>query len=56
VAGLRERGYGGGYTAVKRAVRRIGPDPVTPFDVRFETPPGEQLGDLTETEATIFGI
>ena len=39
---LRERGYAGGYTAVKRAVRDIRPDPVTPFEVRFETPPGEQ--------------
>jgi transposase len=39
---LRERGYAGGYTAVKRAVRNIRPDPVAPFEVRFETPPGEQ--------------
>src|SRR5215212_8842141 len=39
---LRERGYLGGYTAVKRAVRDIRPDPVMPFEVRFETPPGEQ--------------
>ena len=39
---LRERGYAGGYTAVKRAVCDIRPDPVTPFEVRFETPPGEQ--------------
>jgi transposase len=39
---MRERGYAGGYTAVKRAVRDIRPDPVTPFEVRFETPPGEQ--------------
>src|SRR5271166_4174616 len=35
---LRERGYTGGYTAVKRAVHGIRPDPVTPFEVRFETP------------------
>ena len=28
---LRERGYAGGYTAVKRAVRDIRPDPITPF-------------------------
>jgi transposase len=27
---------------VKRAVCDIRPDPVTPFEVRFETPPGEQ--------------
>jgi len=39
---LRERAYAGGYTAVKRAVRNIRPDPVAPFEVRFETPPGEQ--------------
>ena len=39
---LRERGYDGGYTAVKRAVREMRPDPVKPFEVRFETPPGEQ--------------
>ena len=39
---VRDRGYAGGYTAVKRAVRGIRPDSVTPFEVRFETPPGEQ--------------
>jgi transposase len=39
---LRERGYTGGYTAVKRAVRRIRPEPIAPFEVRFETAPGEQ--------------
>ena len=39
---IRERGYAGGYTAVKRAVRDIRPDSITPFEVRFETPPGEQ--------------
>ena len=39
---MRERGYAGGYTAVKRAVRDIRPEPITPFEVRFETPPGEQ--------------
>jgi transposase len=39
---LRERGYAGGYTAVKRAVRAIRPVANTPFEVRFETPPGEQ--------------
>ena len=39
---LRERGYAGGYTAVKRAVRDIRPEPAIPFEVRFETPPGEQ--------------
>jgi transposase len=39
---LRERGYAGGYTAVKRAVRDLRPDLPRPFEVRFETPPGEQ--------------
>jgi transposase len=39
---LRERGYAGGYTAVKRAVRDIRPDPVSPFEVRFETPPASR--------------
>ena len=39
---LRDRGYAGGYTAVKRTVREIRPEPVKPFEVRFETPPGEQ--------------
>ena len=39
---LRERGYSGGYTAVKRVVREIRPEPAKPFEVRFETPPGEQ--------------
>jgi transposase len=39
---LRDRGYAGGYTAVKRTVREIRPAPVNPFEVRFETPPGEQ--------------
>jgi transposase len=39
---LRERGYDGGYTAVKRAVRRLRPDAAPPFEVRFETPAGEQ--------------
>jgi transposase len=39
---LRERGYAGGYTAVKRAVRGVRPDPVASFEVRFETAPGEQ--------------
>lgn len=39
---LRDRGYAGGYTAVKRVVREIRPAHVTPFEVRFETPPDEQ--------------
>ena len=39
---LRERGFAGSYTVVKRAVREIRPEPPKPFEVRFETPPGEQ--------------
>ena len=40
---LRERGYGGAYTAVKRFVAAIRPaNQPKPFEVRFETPPGYQ--------------
>jgi len=39
---LRDRGYAGGYTAVKRSVREIRPEPVKPFDVRFETRPASK--------------
>jgi len=40
---LRERGYGGAYTAVKRFVAAIRPsDGPKPFEVRFETPSGHQ--------------
>ena len=39
---LRERGYAGGYTVVTDLLREIRPDRVPPFEVRFETPPGEQ--------------
>src|ERR1700733_10711085 len=39
---LRERGFSGGYTAVKRAVQEIRPERERRFEVRFETPPGEQ--------------
>lgn len=37
-----ERGYDGGYTAVSDFVRDVRPAPNPPFEVRFETPPGEQ--------------
>ena len=30
---LRDRGYAGGYTAVKRTVREVRPEPVKPFGV-----------------------
>ena len=40
---LRERGYGGAYTAVKRFVAAIRPaSHPKPFEVRFETAPGHQ--------------
>ena len=40
---LRERGYCGAYTAVKRFVAAIRPsDGPKPFEVRFETAPGHQ--------------
>ena len=39
---LRERGYEGGYTAVTDTLREIRPARLPAFEVRFETPPGEQ--------------
>jgi transposase len=39
---IREQGYGGGYTAVTDFLREVRPRPATSFEVRFETPPGEQ--------------
>ncbi len=39
---IRAQGYGGGYTAVTDVLRAVRPPPATPFEVRFETPPGEQ--------------
>ena len=39
---LRERGYRGGYTAVTDFLRDVRPVPDRHFEVRFETPPGEQ--------------
>src|SRR5215210_7794478 len=39
---LKERGFTGAYTAVKRAVAMIRPAAPLPIEVRFETPPGEQ--------------
>src|SRR2546430_2872468 len=40
---LRERGYEGGYTAVTDVLRDIRPAPLPAFEVRFETPPGDQV-------------
>src|SRR6266700_3058304 len=39
---LGERGYQGGYTAVTDVLRDIRPASLPTFEVRFETPPGDQ--------------
>lgn len=39
---IRERGYTGGYTAVTDYLRTVRPALPAPFEVRFETPPGQQ--------------
>ena len=39
---LHERGYQGGYTAVTDLLRELRPARLPGFEVRFETPPGEQ--------------
>jgi transposase len=39
---IRERGYRGGYTAVTDTVRDVRPLASTGYEVRFETPPGDQ--------------
>ena len=39
---LKERGYGGGYTAVTDALRELRPPTGPAFEVRFETAPGDQ--------------
>ena len=39
---LRERGCEGGYTAVTDALRELRPTQLPAFEVRFETPPGDQ--------------
>lgn len=41
---LRERGFGGSYTVVKRAVRELRPERPRSYEVRFETRPGQQRG------------
>jgi transposase len=52
---IREHGYGGGYSAVTDFLREVRPAPVPPFEVRFETPPGEQAQvDFAQFEV-IFG-
>ncbi|MGD9730491.1 MAG: IS21 family transposase, partial [Nitrospiraceae bacterium] len=39
---LRELGYTGGYTILTDLLREIRPNEPSPFEVRFETPPGRQ--------------
>jgi transposase len=39
---LKERGYAGGYTAVTDYLRAVRPALPAPFEVRYETPPGQQ--------------
>jgi transposase len=39
---LKDRGYRGGYTVLKEAVRELRPPRTPAFEVRFETAPGEQ--------------
>jgi len=39
---LRDQGYAGGYTAVTDKLREIRPGLPPAFEIRFETPPGEQ--------------
>jgi transposase len=39
---IREHGYGGGYTAVTDFLREVRPSATSAFEVRFETPAGEQ--------------
>jgi len=39
---VRERGYQGGYTIVTDVLRDLRPAPLPAFEVRFETPPGDQ--------------
>jgi transposase len=50
---LRERGYAGGYTAVTDYLRELRPPRIGGFEVRFETPPGEQAQvDFAQFEVT----
>src|SRR6476469_4925366 len=39
---VKELGYVGGYTAVTDYLRAVRPSQPSPFEVRFETPPGQQ--------------
>jgi transposase len=39
---IKERGFAGGYSTVREGVRDLRPPRRSGFEVRFETPPGEQ--------------
>jgi transposase len=39
---VKERGYAGGYSVLRNCVRELRPPRTAGFEVRFETPPGEQ--------------
>ena len=39
---LKERGYAGGYSVLRDCVRDLRPPRTAGFEVRFETPPGQQ--------------
>jgi transposase len=39
---IKERGFPGGYSVVRDRVREIRPAQVAGYEMRFETPPGEQ--------------
>ena len=39
---VKERGYAGGYSVLRNCVRDLRPPRTAGFEVRFETPPGEQ--------------
>ena len=39
---LRDLGYSGGYSILTDLLREIRPIAASPFEVRFETPPGRQ--------------
>jgi transposase len=39
---IREQGYAGSYTPVTDFLREVRPTPRSPFEVRFDTPPGHQ--------------
>src|SRR5271165_1773225 len=45
---LRDLGYSGGYSILTDLLREIRPVEASPFEVRFETPPGRQAHALRQ--------